>query len=104
MKVSLLQKVVAKTQLTNRYIATEKTRDRLTTRTVEVFHDLNGIYPHWTGIKSLIRVKRVGTRKGQKYHEIAVYTSSLICTDQILDQCIHVFSGIKTSLLQSVWR
>ncbi len=37
---------------TSRHIATERTRDRVTTRTVEVFNDLNGIYLRmgWFGV------------------------------------------------------
>ncbi|WP_335200205.1 hypothetical protein [Nostoc sp.] len=55
---------------TSRYIETEKTRNRLTKRTVEVFDDLNGIDPFWVGIKALIRVERTGTRGGKPYHEV----------------------------------
>ncbi|WP_193921729.1 ISAs1 family transposase [Desmonostoc muscorum] len=55
-----------------------RTKDRLTTRTVEVFDDLNGIDLSWAGIKSLIRVERTGTRGGQPYHEVVCYISSLI--------------------------
>jgi predicted transposase YbfD/YdcC len=58
----------------------ERTRDRVTQRTVSVFHDLIGIAPDWKGIKSLIKVERVGTRAGKKYHEIVCYISSLIRT------------------------
>ncbi len=77
---SHIQHIAATQKPNSRVIETEKTRDRLTTRTVEVFHDVNGIDPAWTGIKSLIRVERIGTRKGKKYHEIVCYISSLICT------------------------
>lgn len=70
----------------------------MTTRIVEVFHDLNGIDPQWTGIKSLIRVERVGTRKGKKYHEIACYISSLICTAQEFAQGIRGHWGIENRL------
>lgn len=75
-----IQRVATLTRAKSRYIQTEKTRDRLTTRTVEVFDNLDGIDPQWTGIKSLIRVERVGTRGGKKYHEIVCYISSLIRT------------------------
>lgn len=90
--------VAANTKPTSRYIATEKTRDRFTTRTVEVFHDLNGIDPQWTGIQSLIRVERVGTRKGKQYHEIVCYISSLICTAQDFSQGIRGHWSIENSL------
>ena len=61
-----------------RLIETEKTKNRLTTRIVEVFDDLNGIDLSWVGIKSLIRVERTGTRAGQPYHQVVCYISSLI--------------------------
>lgn len=54
----------------------------MTKRTVEVFHDLNGIDPKWIGIKSLIRVERVGTRGGKQYHDVACYISSRMGTAQ----------------------
>lgn len=66
----------------SRDVSIERTRDRVTQRTVSVFHNLIGIDPEWSGIKSLIKVERVGTRKGKKYHEIICYVSSLIRTAQ----------------------
>ena len=53
----------------SRHIETEKTRNRFTTGIVEVFDDLTGINQQWTGIKSLIRVERVGTRARIAYGE-----------------------------------
>ncbi len=64
----------------SRAVQIERTRDRVTQRTVSVFHELVGISPAWIGIKSLIKVERVGTRAGKKYHEIVCYISSLIRT------------------------
>jgi predicted transposase YbfD/YdcC len=77
-----IQKTAANQKPISRHIETEKTRDRLTKRTVEVFDDLKGIDPKWTQIKSLIKVERVGTRRGKPYHDIAYYISSLIGTAQ----------------------
>ncbi|MBD2604040.1 hypothetical protein H6G81_05730 [Scytonema hofmannii FACHB-248] len=57
-------------------MATERTRDRVTTRTVEVFNDLNGISREWVGLKSLLKVERTGTRAGKAYHQVAYYISS----------------------------
>ena len=57
----------------------KKTRDRITTRKLEVFDDLNGINPEWKGIKSLIKVERTGMRAGKDYHEVVYYISSLFC-------------------------
>ena len=62
----------------SRDVTFERTRDRVTQRTVSVFHDLVGVSPQWKGIKSLIKVERVGLRAGKKYHEIVCYISSLI--------------------------
>ena len=77
-----IQRIAAKTKPTSRYIQTEKTRNSMTTRTIEVFDDLNGIDPSWRGIKSLIRVERTGTRAGKPYNQIVCYISSLIQTAQ----------------------
>jgi predicted transposase YbfD/YdcC len=73
-----IQYNTANTRPTSRYITTERTRNRVTTRTVEVFNDLTGINQHWVGLKSLIKVERVGTRAGKAYHQVAYYISSLI--------------------------
>lgn len=72
---SHIKHIAATKKPTSRIVETEKTRDRHTTRIIEVFHDSNGIDPAWTGIKSLVRVERIGTRKGKKYHEIVCYIS-----------------------------
>lgn len=73
----------------SRYLETEKTRDRVTTRITEVFHHLDGIDKSWAGIKSLIRVERIGTRGGKRYHEVVCYISSLI------DQAKEFACGIR---------
>jgi predicted transposase YbfD/YdcC len=79
-------------------VRTEKTRDRFTTRKVEVFHDLNGINPEWTGIKSLIKVERTGTRAGKKYHEVVCYISSLILSAKEFALGIRGHWGIENRL------
>jgi predicted transposase YbfD/YdcC len=94
-----IQRIAAQTRPTSRYIETDKTRNRLTTRTVEVFDYVNGIDPSWVGIKSLIRVERTGTRGGKPYHEVVCYISSLIQTAQkfahgirghwCIENCLH---------------
>jgi predicted transposase YbfD/YdcC len=93
-----IQSIAATKKPTSRVVETERTRDRLTTRIVEVFHDVNGIDPAWTGIKSLVRVERIGTRKGKKYHEIVCYISSLICTAKEFALGICGHWGIKNCL------
>ncbi|MEH1872830.1 hypothetical protein [Nostoc sp.] len=39
---------------------------------------MNGIDLSWAGIKSLIRVKKTGTRGDKPYHEVVCYINSLI--------------------------
>lgn len=74
-----IQRVAIEKKPRSSDIRNEKTRDRITTRKVEVFDDLNGINPEWKGIKSLIKVERTGTRAGKEYHEVVYYISSLFC-------------------------
>jgi predicted transposase YbfD/YdcC len=95
---SHIKRTAALKKPTSRVVETEKTRDRFTTRIVEVFHDFNGIDPEWTGVKSLIRVERFGTRKGKKYHEIVCYISSLICTAKEFALGIRGHWGIENFL------
>ncbi len=93
-----IQRIAAQTKPTSRYIETEKTRNRLTIRTVEVFHELNGIDLSWVGVKSLIRVERTGTRAGKPYHQIVCYISSLICTAKEFAYGIRGHWSIENSL------
>lgn len=93
-----IKRVAALHKPKSRYIETEKTRNRLTTRTVEVFDDLNGIDPSWLGIKSLIRVERTGTRGGKRYHEIVCYISSLMNMAQEFAQGIRGHWSIENRL------
>jgi hypothetical protein len=65
---------------------------------VSVFHNLIGIPPGWSGIKSLIKVERVGTRSGKKYHEIICYIISLMQTAQEFAQGIRGHWGIENRL------
>lgn len=55
----------------------ERTRDRCTTRSVQVF----GVpeakpYTLWAGLRCIVRVERSGTRGKKPYHETAFYISS----------------------------
>ncbi|WP_414573547.1 ISAs1 family transposase [Nostoc sp. CCY 9925] len=93
-----IQRIAVQNKATSRYIQTEKTRNRLTTTTVEVFHDLNGIDPSWLGVKSLIRVERTGTRAGKPYHEVVCYISSLIHTAQEFARGIRGHWSIENCL------
>ncbi|MEI2581242.1 ISAs1 family transposase [Scytonema sp. PRP1] len=75
-----IKRIAALRKPVSRHLETEKTRDRFITRSVEVFNDLTGISPQWTGIKSLIRVERVGTRTGKAYRQVVHYISSIVST------------------------
>lgn len=83
---------------TSRYITAEKTRNRVTTRTVEVFHDLTGISQEWAGLKSLIKVERIGTRAGKAYHQVAFYISSLVNSAADFAKGIRGHWGIENRL------
>nr|WP_026736523.1 ISAs1 family transposase [Fischerella sp. PCC 9605] len=93
-----IQRIATTTKPASRYTATEKIRDRFTTRTVEVFHDLKGIDPAWLGIQSLIRVERTGTRSGKPYHKIVCYISSLIHSAQDMSCGIRGHWSIENRL------
>ncbi len=55
----------------------ERTRDRVTQRTVRVLDQLPNLDPQWVGIERIIRVERVGTRADKPYEETMFYISSL---------------------------
>lgn len=93
-----IQRVAAMKKPASRDISIERTRDRVTKRTVEVFHDLTGIHPAWIGIKSLIKVERVGIRMGKKYHETVCYVSSVLRTAQEFANGIRGHWGIENRL------
>jgi predicted transposase YbfD/YdcC len=82
----------------SRYITAEKTRNRVTTRTIEVFHDLNGISPEWAGLESLIKVERIGSRGGKPYHQVAYYISSKVCSASDFAKGIRGHWGIENRL------
>ena len=93
-----IQHNTANTRPTSRYIATERTRNRVTTRTVEVFEALTSLTSQWMGLKSLIKVERIGTRAGKPYHQIAYYISSLVSSAANLAQGIRGHWGIENHL------
>ena len=83
---------------TTRYITAEKTRNRVTKRTIEVFHDLTGISPEWVGLESLIKVERIGTRADKPYHQVAYYISSKVCSARDFAKGIRGHWGIENRL------
>jgi len=82
----------------SRYTETEKTRNRVTNRTVTVFNDVNGINQAWVGLQSLIKVERSGTRAGKPDHQIVYYISSLTCSAVEFADGIRGHWGIENRL------
>lgn len=78
--------------------STERTRDRVTNRTVEVFDNLIGISSEWVGLKTLVKVQRLGTRKGKPYQQTAYYISSLNVQAPVFAQGIRGHWGIENCL------
>ncbi|MEH2279994.1 MAG: ISAs1 family transposase [Nostoc sp.] len=93
-----IKRIAAFHKPVSRHIETEKTRNRFTTRTVEVFDDLTPINSQWTGIKSLIRVERVGTRTGKAYRQVVCYISSIVGTAKEFAHGIRGHWGIENRL------
>jgi predicted transposase YbfD/YdcC len=93
-----IKRIAALKKPVSRHIETEKTRNRFTTRTVEVFDDLTLIDSHWTGIKSLIGVERVGTRTGKAYRQVVCYISSIVGTAKEFPHGIRGHWGIENRL------
>ncbi len=93
-----IKRIAAFHKPVSRHIETEKTRNQFTTRTVEVFDDLTAINCQWTGIKSLIRVERVGTRTGKAYRQVVCYISSIVATAKEFAHGIRGHWGIENRL------
>ncbi len=65
---------------------------------MEVFDDLTAINSQWTGIKSLIRVERVGTRTGKAYRQVVCYINSIVATAKEFAHGIRGHWGIENRL------
>lgn len=78
----------------------EKTRNRLTHRTVEVFSPPLNIDPHWEGVASVIKIFRSGTRGKHDYESEfpTYYISSLPPTSSLIAQGIRRHWGIENRL------
>jgi predicted transposase YbfD/YdcC len=79
---------------------TEKTRNRLTHRTVEVFSPPLNIAPHWMGVASVIKIFRWGTRGNHGYESDSptYYISSLPPTSSLIAQGIRQHWSIENRL------
>ncbi|HEY9674875.1 MAG TPA: ISAs1 family transposase [Waterburya sp.] len=78
--------------------STERRSDRVTTRTVSVFDNLNDISSEWVGLKRLVKVERTGTRAGKPYEQVAYYISSLSLHAAQFAQGIRGHWGIENRL------
>ncbi len=60
-----------------KYVDEEKTRDRQSTRIVEVYEVPKNIDPKWKSAGCVIKVERSGTRKNEPYSRKSYYLCSL---------------------------
>lgn len=84
-----IQQNMLSSQPTSIHTDFERIRDRITTRTVSVFDNLENISTDWIGLKRIVRVERFGTRANKPYSEIAYYISSITLEAPDLSQGIR---------------
>ena len=79
---------------------TQKTRNRLTRRTVEVFSPPSNIDSRWVGIQSIIKILRSGKRGNHDYESDSAtyYISSLPPTSSLIPQGIRRHWSIENRL------
>ena len=79
---------------------TEKTRNRLIHRTVEVFSPPLNLDSSWTGVESVIKIFRSGVRSNHDYESDypAYYISSLPPTSSLIPQGIRRHWSIENRL------
>ena len=82
------------------YQNTEKTRDRLIQRTIEVFEVPLEIDPQWQGINCVVRVFRQGIRGQQPYQskEPTYYICSLVPNSSLIPKGIRTHWSIENRL------
>lgn len=73
---SLIEKQTQAQPALKRYIHYEKTRNRQTTRQVEVFAVPSNLDPLWKAANCVIKVERSGTRAGKDVKSISYYLCS----------------------------
>ena len=83
-----------------RFEQTEKTRNRLTHRTVEVFEPPPNLNSGWIGVKSVIKIFRSGIRGNHDYESdfFTYYISSLSPTSSLIAQGIRRHWTIENRL------
>lgn len=72
-----IQRVAQQQAPTSSHTQQERTRNRVVERTVSVYQDVSGLDPNWSQARSLIVVRRRGTRSGQDFDKFSYYLSSL---------------------------
>lgn len=79
---------------------TEKTRNRLTHRTIEVFSPPSNLDSRWVGVHSIIKIFRSGTRGNHDYESDSAtyYISSVPPTSSLIPQGIRRHWGIENRL------
>ncbi len=79
---------------------TEKTRNRLINRTIEVFTPPNSIDSCWVGVNCIIKIFRSGTRGDRDYQSPTptYYISSLSSTSSLIPQGIRQHWNIENRL------
>lgn len=85
-------------QPTSTHIDSEQIRDRITSRRVSVFDNLEKISRDWIGLKRIVRVERFGTRANKPYSETAYYISSIALEAPDFAQGIRGHWGIENQL------
>ena len=76
----------------------EKTRDRHTSRKIEVFEPPENLDPKWIGVGCVIKVERSGTRGQEPYDSISYYLCSLSPQSRRLAEGIRGHWLIENSL------
>lgn len=76
----------------------EQSHGRIISRKVSVFEIFNSLENNWCGIRSLIRVERIGKRGDKDYHQVAYYISSLKENAEVFAQKIRGHWQIENQL------
>ena len=90
----------SKVKPTRCFEQTEKTRNRLINRTIEVFTAPSSLDSRWVGINCIIKIFRSGTRGNHNYESPTptYYISSLPSTSSLIPQGIRQHWNIENRL------
>ena len=95
-----IESQILNTNAISHFEDTEKTRNRLTHRTVEVFSPPSNLDSRWVGVHSIVKIFRSGIRGGRDYESdlATYYISSLPPTSSLIAQGIRQHWGIENRL------